>query len=118
MFQISLEAAAVNPYKGNGHASFTVQCLKWAPTKEAPIQLGSTAGEGVRPSSSEQAAMLSNAIPPINKAIYDEGNAAKELKVLMDERDASWNKSSVTVDDVWFQCRNIISNCRAPAKSR
>lgn len=28
-FQISLEAAAVNPYKGNGHASFTVQCLKW-----------------------------------------------------------------------------------------
>ena len=24
-----MEAAAVNPYKGNGHASFTVQCLKW-----------------------------------------------------------------------------------------
>ena len=35
----------------------------------------------------------------------DEGNAAKELKVLMDERDASWNKSSVTVDDVWLQRR-------------
>lgn len=35
----------------------------------------------------------------------DEGNAAKELKVLLDERDASWNKSSVTVDDVWLQRR-------------
>lgn len=28
-FEIALEASAVNPYKGNGHASFTIQRLKW-----------------------------------------------------------------------------------------
>lgn len=31
--------------------------------------------------------------------------AATALKALMSQRDASWNASSVTVDDVWFQRR-------------
>lgn len=33
------------------------------------------------------------------------GDAAIALKDLMKNRDESWNKSSVTVDDVWFQRR-------------
>lgn len=28
-FEIALEASAVNPYKGKGHASFTIQRLRW-----------------------------------------------------------------------------------------
>lgn len=94
---------------GNDISTLEIEDVKMKFIKYTNVKFGMKSGIGSSNNDNDWCIMRAEEMILIKAEALaqqnDEGNAAKELKVLMDERDASWNKSSVTVDDVWLQRR-------------
>ena len=94
---------------GNDISTLEIEDVKMKFIKYTNVKFGMKSGIGSSNNDNDWCIMRAEEMILIKAEALaqqnDEGNAAKELKVLLDERDASWNKSSVTVDDVWLQRR-------------
>lgn len=105
----ALEGQSWGSASGNDIATLEIEGVKMKFTKYANVKFGMKSGLGSSNNDNDWCIMRAEEMILIKaEALAQQGNesgAAKELKVLMDERDKSWNKTSVTADEVWLQRR-------------
>lgn len=106
----ALEGQSWGSASGNDIATLEIEGVKMKFTKYANVKFGMKSGLGSSNNDNDWCIMRAEEMILIKaEALAQQGNeggAAKELKVLMDERDPEgWNKTSVTADEVWLQRR-------------
>lgn len=94
---------------GNDIATLEIEGVKVKFLKYTNVKFGMKSGFGSANNDNDWCIMRAEEMILIKAEALAQQNknteAATALKDLMKERDASWNKTSVTVDDIWLQRR-------------
>lgn len=104
-----LEGQTWGKASGNDIAALEIENVKVKFLKHTNVKFGMKSGLGSSNNDNDWCIMRAEEMILIKAEALAQQNknseAAVELKKLMKERDNTWNKPSVTVDDVWLQRR-------------